>query len=206
MSLIQFLEEIEFEPKVYGSSPDKYCDYTFNKSLDRIKAAGYLRHARPSEVFSLFIADFENNLPDKQKEIVKDMLKNHGGEWLSMAFERECDTLIAYTDPEGLVFNGDYVKDNFRFSSRNEFKITEIKSEEWIDLKNFENGLVELLYTRSFDKLPMAMQEGDKSARIYLPPNGVIWPLGRGNVNDYYDVYGHVWIGGASRGIRNNRE
>src|SRR3989339_1513287 len=77
---------------------------TFDASLQRLKQAGYSRHPRTAEVFSLIIAHFEKKLPKNLDDIAKDILSGIG-EWLSLAIERKGDTLVCYLDPENLVWN-----------------------------------------------------------------------------------------------------
>ena len=112
-----FFDGIGFEPRVEREEirpnyefPSKKM-YTFDESLERIKKAGYERHMRPSEFFSLFIASLvnkatlENKLNQEQKELLSDMNGSYG-EWFSMALARKGDTLICYQDPINLKFDG----------------------------------------------------------------------------------------------------
>ncbi len=175
---------------------------TYDKSLERIKQKNpSARHARPSEAFGLIIDCLENKVSDKKLlKVKKDMLKSYG-EWLSCAFERQNNTLIVYLDPTGINWNGsEYNKtENFKFSDKKEFNITGINSQRWTDLNTFSDEFVKYIYGRKFSELPQKMKEGNKRAQVYLPQEGKIWPVGRGNFVGYYVVF--VCIGWASRGV-----
>jgi hypothetical protein len=190
---------IEFEQPAYREqgNADKQLLY-FDKSLEHLRAAGFERHARPQEVFGLLIDGLEGKLTGSISDVQKDMLTSYG-EWLSLSFERKGPILIAHLDPEGLVWNGKvYVKENFKEHGHYEFNVSGKKSNEWIPLKEFDNKLIEFLYTRPFKDLPKEIREGDRYARIALPPDGTAWPVGR--VSGWYDV--GVDGGRASRGVR----
>jgi len=195
--------DLEFEPTAHREpgKTDKALLY-FDASQQRIISAGYERHARPQEAFGLIIDGLEGKLKGTPLQAVyEDMFKSYG-EWLSMAFERQEDILIAHLDPEGLVWNGSaYSKQNFKSSDEKQFDIAGKDSDKWIPLKEFDDTLVQHVYTKPFKELPKEMQEGDRYARIALPADGTIWPVGRvGFVGRYcIDLY---YYGRASRGVR----
>jgi len=194
---------IEFEPRASRKkNSDEKELLHFNDSLDRIKSAGYERHGRPSEVFSLIIDGLEGKLANTPLQNVYDDIFKSYGEFLSLAWERKGDLLIAYLDPEDLVWNSDkYVKKGFKFAEKQEFDITGKNSQQWIDLNEFDVGFVEWHYARKFSELPKEMQKGSKRVQVYLPSEGNIWAVGRGsysyrfNINCYY-------VSRASRGAR----
>lgn len=192
-------DNVRFEPKSLYDGEDKKL-LTYNTSLAALRSRGQVRHPRPKEVFSLLIANLENKLTPEQNAVAYDMLNSYG-EWLSAAIERNGDKLTVYTDPEGLVWNGSlYVKQNFKSSSRKDFSVSGIPSKEYVDLNKFGNDLVEFLYTRPFDQLPQTMREGGKRAQVYLPPDGQIWPVGRGDFVRF-NVGSCSCNGRASRGV-----
>lgn len=188
-----------FEHPAYreaGATEKKLLHY--DESLARLRAAGYERHARPQEVFSLLINGLEGKLTGASQPLaaVKNDILTGYEEWLNLAFERKGAVLVAYLDPEGLVWRKDkYKKDNFTFAEKREFTIGAVESCKWLKLQNFPTTLVEYLYTRPFDKLPKDIQD---NGVLYLPSEKTLWPVGRGDygfgVGASYD-----W---ASRGVR----
>jgi len=193
---------IEFEPKSPRGNDGEKVLFTYGESLER-KAAGYSRHARPSEAFSFLIAGLENRLSPSQKAIADDMLASYG-EWLSMACQRKKDKIIFYSDPENLKWDGSkYAADGRKLicSDENEFPLAkDVSASSLIGLDKFDDGLVQFLYSRPFAQLPKEMQDGSKKARLYLPPKNTLWPLGRG-VHDGYSVCGFGYSYGASRWV-----
>ena len=135
------------------------------------------------------------------KRVHDDLLTNHG-EWLSMAMERQGDTLITYLDPEGLVWNGaKYVQErSFTFSKKEEFDITGKASHTFIDLKLFDEQLVRYVYGRAFADLPSEMKEGDRRAQLHLQAEGMVRPVGRGGFGSGF-VIGNFFDSWASRGV-----
>jgi len=170
-------KDIEFEQPAYrkqGEGEDNIL--SFNDSLTRLKNAGFERHARPQEVFGLLIDGLEGRLNGNLAEVEKDVLTSLGG-WMSMAFERKGDILIAHLDPEGLVWDGNrYVKQNFKNNGQQEFSVKGKVSNKGIPLNEFNEDLVRFLYARPFTDLPKEMQTG---TLIALPP-GAAWPVCRG--------------------------
>jgi hypothetical protein len=196
--------DIVFEPLAYreqGVSEKKLL--YFNDSLARLRTAGFERHARPQEVFGLLIDSLEGRLAGSISDVQKDMLTSYG-EWMSMAFERKGNTLIAYLDPEGLVWNSNtYVKDSsFKSVDTQEFDIAGKQSNTWIPLDEFSDDLVQAIYGQKFKDLPQDMREGNRKAQMRLPPDGVAWPVGRDGFGGRYSVGGNGCSLGASRGVR----
>ena len=177
--------------------------FIYGKSLERLRIAGYERHASPSEAFSLLADNLEGKLNGKLKEIADDMYLGFG-EWLSMAFERKDDLLIVYLHPEGIVWDkGKYQKQSsFKYGVKMEFDITGKKSNTWIPLQEMEDSFSFLVYSRDFNDLPEAMKEGSKTAHIALPANGRFCPIS----NDLYNLSSRFNIDGtgkwASRGVK----
>ncbi|MEK6921667.1 MAG: hypothetical protein AABX82_07300 [Nanoarchaeota archaeon] len=63
-----------------------------------------------------------------------------------------------------------------------EFDVTGIPLQTWVSLNCFDKEIQVHLYTRRFTDLPREMRENEdpkKNAALYLPPEGVIWPVGR---------------------------
>ena len=189
-SLVVPYHGIEFEHPAYrkAGKTDKTL-LAYDASLARLRAAGFERHPRPQEVFGLLIDGLEGKLTKQEKSIHDDLLTSYG-EWLSVAFERQGNRLITYLDPEGLEWRNDkYVKTkSFKYSDTKNFDISGQASEQLIDLKFFQDDFVTLMYTRSFNQLPEQLQKGKKRAQVYLPPDGQMWPVGRGVFNDWCSI------------------
>jgi len=190
-------KDIEFEQlayREYGES-NKRLLY-FDTSLERLKSAGFERHARPQEMFGLLIDGLEGKLNGNLAEVEKDTLTSLD-EWTSMAFERKGDILIAHIDPEGLVWDGNnYVKQNFKNNGQQEFNVKGKACDTWRPLNEFNEDLVRFLYTRPFKDLPEKMQI---CASIGLPPEGFAWPVGH---YQYNVTGGKDFEKRASRGVR----
>lgn len=196
-----YKQGIEFEPLAYREENRTHkALLTYDKSLERLRAAGYERHPQPAEVFSLLADNLEGKLDAQEKAIADDMLKNYG-EWLSVAVERKGNVLVAYFDPVGLQWNeraNKYgVKGTLLYSHRNEYDVTGKPSEQWIDLEQFSPEFVQDMYSRPFAKLPEKMQEGNQRVQVWLSSDGEMWPVGRGGQFDFDNIFVR-----ASRGVR----
>lgn len=110
------------------------------------------------------------------------------GEWLSAAWQVERvgsrQFLTHYTDPKGLILLGETygVQDNLRYSCKQVFDVTGSPLQTWIPLDRFDETLQVHLYTHRFADLPEEMRENEdpkRNAGLYLPPEGVIWPVAR---------------------------
>ena len=194
---------LEFEPLSPRNGAEKELP-TYDASLARLRQEKYERHASPSEAFSLIEDNLEGKLSGALKAVADDMLSSYG-EWLSMAFERKGDLLIAYLHPEGIVWDGKtYVKQNtFKCDSKQNFNIAGKKSNEWISLQEFDDDFSLLVYSRKFADLPQVMREGNANiskAHVALPADGTAWPVGRVN-GDRFGI-GCDCSSRASRGVR----
>ncbi|PIR59709.1 MAG: hypothetical protein COU68_04145 [Candidatus Pacebacteria bacterium CG10_big_fil_rev_8_21_14_0_10_45_6] len=188
---------IIFEPTAHYDGDDKKL-LTYNQSLTRLQKAGYETHARPQEAFGLIIDGLEGKLTgqlSQLKDVQKDMLNSYG-EWLSLAIERKGDILVAYLDPEGLAWKKDhYAKTSkFKSSSQKELDIAGKNSEEWINLKEFDDEFTKYFYAREFASLPKEIQN---KTQVYLPADRTVWPVGC----DKFYIVDYV-SNGASRGVR----
>jgi len=195
---------IEFEANVSRDIYNKKL-YPYDLSLRKLKAAGYKRHASPSEVFSLLMDNLEGKLQGEYKAVAEDMLDDYG-EWMSMAVERIGDTLTCYLHPEGLAWDKDkkiyWRKGIFKYDSRQEFDISGKGSACWIQLQKFSDDFVKMLYGRSYKDLPEDMREQVLGTDVYLPPpDGDIWPVYRNNINPF-SITCYKKDRGASRGVR----
>ena len=196
-------KNLQFESRAYrdqGQTEKKLFHY--DQSLVRLRHDGFARHARSAEVFSLLCGGLEGKLTPKEKTIADDMLASYG-EWISLALERTGNRLIAYVDPEGLVWEeNQYVKSSqFRSAEQHEFDITGKNSKKLIDIDLFDAEVVQFLYGRSFDDLPAAMRKGDHQARLYLPYDNTIWPVCRGIIDYNYYAVGSFDTQRSSRGV-----
>ncbi len=207
-----------WEPRAYRKYRSKKEEtekklFTYDKSLEHLIQRGCERHPYPAEVFSLLIDHFEGELPSDLEAIAQDMLK-YCGEWFNMAAEREKDVLILSNDPKNLRWGTKYDRyfvdgETIQCTGQREFRIDRMGNlprREWYVayLKDVPEDLVTFLYSKPFDQLPEAMQVvGNRWTQLYLPPEDVIIPVGRGGFG-WSDVY----FGGsrASRGVRRASE
>ncbi|MBI4142113.1 hypothetical protein HY484_04260 [Candidatus Woesearchaeota archaeon] len=167
---------------------------SFDESDKRIKKIGLHRHLRPCESFGLTIDGLEGKLDGDLKCANEDILISYG-EWLSLSFERHGKILAAYVDPEGLLLQGNkHVKKDFKFFEEVEFGVS-VPSLQLIRLKEFSDVFVKFMYGRIFKDLPEEIQ---KNARVFLPPDGEMWPVGRGF---YFSVFVYYFDNWASRGV-----
>jgi|SRR3989344_3647939 len=114
------------------------------------------------------------------------------------------DLLKCFRDPEGLVWDAttaEYQASDFTYSSQEQFNVADIPRGTLVKAREFPEGLVRLLYGRSFQELPQVMQEGNKEAQIVLPSHDKIVPVGRG----YFYINYYIGSSRASRGVREKR-
>ena len=191
-------KDISFEKVSPRESNGNKVLYHYDKSQEALQTRGLQRHARPVEVFGLLADSLENKLTPEQQAIAQDMLRSYG-EWLSLAWERKGNLLVAYLDPVGLVWeNNQYVKKNFSHGAKKEFDITGKSSGSYIDVSLFGDAFVVWHYGRNFAQLPKDMREGGRRAQAFLPADSTIWPVGRGYLRYDVDTICDV---GASRGV-----
>lgn len=187
--------DLKIEGRAFRKSGSSKELMTFDESDRRIKKSGLQRHLRPNEAFGLMIDGLEGKLNGSLKSVNKDMLESYG-EWLSLAVERKGDILVAYLDPEGLVWrDGRYIKEDFKFADKIEFDTEGKPSQQWLRMRDFNKAFVKFMYGRDFKDLPELVQ---KEAHVYLPPNAKIWPVGRGFD---FSVDGYGCGSWASRGV-----
>lgn len=202
-------KDIEFEYQAHRiEEQTTKAILSYDKSLARARAAGYERHPRPDELFRFLVYCIENKLQGSMEaddlaltadgidDIINTIHKGNlyadmqfdRGEWLSAVWQVKKvgskQLLTHYADPHGLVLvNESYVpQDDFGSMNKHEFDVTGIPLQVWVPLDRFAKGLQVHLYTRSFRDLPREMRENEdpkKNAALYLPPEGIIWPVGR---------------------------
>lgn len=152
----------------------------YDESLTRVRNAGYKRHPSSQELYGLLFDSLEGKLTANEKLITEDM-QSCCGEWLNVAFERQGDELIAYVNPEGLEWKGDYehlqTKD-FRYTERKEFDIGRKPSHEWLDLNLFSDDFVQFVCGRPYAQLPLKMRSGEKKTKVFLLKEGITAPVG----------------------------
>lgn len=170
------------------------CTFSFQDSLDSLIKRGYSRHPRPNEAFSLLCAYLEGDL--SIKNIAEDMLNSHG-EWFSLAMKYQNNIFHCYIDPIFEIVDNGYNLKNcsiekvFALSSLDGYHLS-------IEEVNALNPLlVEFLWSRSFDKLPLGICN---NAYLYLSNDEQIWPAGPGGYDIRYFVDGYY--DRASRGVR----
>ena len=201
-----------FEPKAVYDEGEKRL-YAFDKSLERLRSRRYARHPLPQEEFGLLIANIEGKLTSEQKSVAEDMINNHG-EWFSLAMLRMEDDLWLYYHPELLGWNNvlktykwETQKYQRQYSNSSRFTIKKLPSSEVkLNLKDLNTlcpELIEELWTRPFEELPSEIK---REGSIYLPPEGKIWPAGRGSFDYRFSIDSYSCEGRASRGIRRARK
>ncbi len=194
---------LEFEPVAPRKGNDKELLY-FDKSLERLRTAGYERHPSPAEAFSLIIDGLEGKLTGSLAGVKDDMLSSYG-EWLSLVFKREGNILHCYEDPENVIRTGNtYDCSGMTFRRETPFQIKGLKSEDYIPIKTVNKkspALVSYLWNKPFAQLPGEIQ---KNAGIWVPADGAAWPVGRDNFSSGYYVNGYSCSIRASRGVRSS--
>ncbi len=193
------LSDIVFEPRaVYGGTEKKW--YTFDASLRALQKRGYERHPRPAEAFDLTCRRLEGRLQPEQQAVADDMFSNRG-EWLSMTMLREGNLLHCYLDPENLVWNGHkYVVPGGKLKHAGEEVYSIGSTNECVPIKDVNEinpALVEKLWSRPYAILPEKIRQ---NAWLLLPPENTLWPVGRGDYNNEYDI-DSSYYGLASRGV-----
>ena len=194
---------LRIQPRAYRlQGQTKKALLTYDQSLKQLREAGYERHLRPAEAFTLLAKGLEERLTPEQIEVHDDMLTSYG-EWLSMAMERQGDTLITYLDSEGLTWDGEkYVKPTaFNSTETKSLNITGIKSQQYIDLNLCGQELVRYLYGRACSDLPIPMRDGSQRAQLYLPVVGMVEPMVCGGLEVMFDLGCYFDGGRASRGV-----
>ena len=202
--IIPSYQGLEFEHPIPYKDENKELFY-FNTGLAQLRKAGFQRYPRPAEAFSLIIDGLEGKLTGELADVQQNMLESYG-EWLSLAVQRKGDTLIASVDPENLHRNTK--KSRYELNGKTvhctdqkEFTIKNQPSQQWINLQALDQDLIQFLYGRTFDQLPQPLREGPERAQLYLPPEGVVRPVARGNLG-WFGIDGCDHDYGAARGVR----
>lgn len=202
---------MEIEPKAEENnnvSPILKQEYTYTRSLLEIKKREYLRHCYPADAFAIICDGLEGKLDSALKPVFEDMIKGKG-EWLSMAFERKGDLLIAYLHPEGFSLDGGINDPDNRstitYTSEMKFDIKSKKSGRWIPLKEMSDDFNEAIYGRKYANLPQTMRDGLR-ASVMLPPDDLnIYPIARKDSSEAYSITYNLTYSG-SRGVRPRRK
>lgn len=184
--------------------------YSFDDSLADLIKRGYERHPRPNEAFSLLCAYLGGKF--RLKKIAEDMLFDFG-EWLSLAMSYENNLLYCYLDPilESETDRWQYhlkaytskIVFNFQLDSLNRDK--RILECRWFSVKtinDLNSGLVEFLWSRPFEKLPLKIRNNAYFSLGDL--SGGVWPAARGFKDFWYNVHvrDYEYNEMASRGVR----
>jgi hypothetical protein len=143
----------------------------FNKSLERLRMSGYERHPTPAECFGLLVDFFKNKLDNKLKYVAENMLSG-GGEWLSLAVQRDDDFLICSVNPRNLDWRGKYLVEGSVICDESiRFSIARMHSGQFIENTRFDPSFRRFLY--STDRLPKQLRQ----ALLRLPSDGLC-PVG----------------------------
>lgn len=178
-----FLKDFVIEPMV------KKVWFSFDESLKCLREKGYERHLYPWESFELMSQCLEDEFQDASR--LGQILLDSCGEWLNIAVKRVGNKLICYVDPENIKLDDNnliYVIDKeispkLEYATEREFDVSGIPSLEWISLKVFNDDFIKIFYNRNLKDLPPQMREGQHRARVYLPPDGILRPVSRGNLS-----------------------
>ena len=184
--------------------------YSYEKSLARLRDAGYERHPRPWEVFSLLIDYTKGRLGDDVflKSVAADILRNNG-EWLSLAMKIIDGQLFCYVDPETLIpWEKSVAERKFNYLTHKRFDVTGIRTQNWIELGEFSIGLVRFLYGKAINEtIGIAKdQEAFRNSKIWLPGEEELRPVGRKDSTHVYKFFiGADTFTRASRGVREKK-
>lgn len=200
-------EQYVFEHiRLDGGFKNWYRDHNLKKPFDEglksLRKEGYERHILTWEYSQIIISHYECKLSEKFDSVVKNIIHSFG-EWFSMALRREGNRLYCFVNPENIGWNR-YTKtyntgDDFNSSYVEILDVTGIPSEEWVNLEHFNDDFVKFFTTRKFKDLPAEMQNG-----VYLPPEGMLWPVGRSDGGDF-SICGYVHDR-VSRGVKEKDE
>jgi hypothetical protein len=177
--------------------------YFFQNSLRELRKKGYDRHLFSSEYFSILLANLENRLYDKEKQIAENILSGLD-EWVNLAMFRTGDKLICLQGIDNRII---YTQRKKRFewaglresaSVRKEYNIKEIPSLERIDLDIFSDNLIKFLYGRTYEEMPEQIKTGERNSWIEIPKPDALTVMYR----TFYSL--SCWdVENASRGIKN---
>ncbi len=176
--------------------------HTFDDSLRRLRKAGYDRHPRPQEIFSLTRDFLHNRLNENFAQVAKNLLFG-SGEWSSMAMKREGNLLYCCLDPENLGWDKDrYVVRGRKLKGveTKVFDVGNILSRTPFGLDALPDELVQYITGWSLQNLPSFMHERFWKFRflVTLPIEGDWSPVGKVNL-DYMHVPAIDMI---SRGVK----
>jgi|GEM_PF-5044671 len=176
-------------------------NYSFDESLERLRISDYERHLRSNEYVDFLLDTMHDGKTDPLKSVRADLLSS-GEEWLSLALERQGNTLICHTDPDGWHSTNGVYRRTSQFSSlqSKSFDITGIPSSVRLSLTDFGNDLITVLYGRPLHRLPPIYQ---REGSIILPRNNSIQPVCAGG--SYGLRFTSMMPYGASRGVREVR-
>ncbi len=152
--------------------------YSFNASLDRLRAAGFERHARTHEYFGAYIPALHGCPHPTLEDVCADMgACSHMGEWVSMAIERRKESIVIHSDPEGFAWSQSmHVPGRpLRFSDRAQFPFIP-STDAYTLLDGRHNALLEYLCGTGVSGLPPSMHSGDTGVFLAVPAQGILQP------------------------------
>ncbi len=206
--------DLIFEKEVLRGENSFKKLWQYDGSLERIKKNNYTRHPKAHEAFGLIIDGVEKRLSGDLEAVFNDMGKG-SGEWLSLAFERKGNILLAYIEPRNLDYfanppsgkkwSGYHKRDDFTFRYVLEFDVGNVGN-YWQELKAFDDKFVRFITGRSFEDLPEKLRKGPEKIRVSIPTGGDFWPVSIGGTGEYKSSYkfniGCYYTKAASRGVR----
>jgi hypothetical protein len=159
--------------------------YTFDKSLERLTAAGCATHPNFDKVLEIMLLGSKSKLTGDSQELFKSMREHD--EWASLAFEKKPDVLNVYVDPVGIVYrkksDGTYeygLTPDFKYYQLHTFNVSGKNSGTWYGMEHFDDGLVMFLYGMHFSNFPKRMRKGSKHrAQLMFSRPGLVCPVKR---------------------------
>lgn len=155
--------------------------YTFDQAQAALATKDLVLPTFRQVMEHVIIPGLEHTLSPGQQNVFDDLFKSYG-EWTDNAFYRKGNLLYVSTGIKGLVRNGaDYCAGKMTVDATpTAYDITDLPSQEWLSLERVTKrspALINDLYSKPFGQLPRRIK---KDAGLYLPPEGVVRPVGRG--------------------------
>lgn len=169
--------------------------FTYDRSLASLPGRGFRRHLRSAEAFTILIH------AKRYRVFARDMLSSFG-EWLSLALLRQGEMLTCYLDPENIFWDDKKymyaVEGQLKHAGERTCEIKGLYSKKWLYPWDLPDDVSEIIYSLPANRISKSMRFGSYRSRIFVPPDGIVWPCRRYN---FMDKWGDEdCILGASRG------
>ena len=205
-SLVPF-GPMSFEPRAEYQGDNKAL-YTFDQAQASVARRSLALPTFRQVMELVLIPLLEDKLDESQKAVARNMLASYG-EWNDTALYRQLGVVFRANGIQGLIWNADANAYDARDMMVDDVQLYAARNLEagWNPLKKVAKTAPELvadLYSRPFDNLPRQMRE---NAGLYLPPEDVVRPVGRGGYGGGVGVdygAGTVCSVRAARGAKKN--